>query len=154
MLFVIYILFSIYYSEDHSSIQGVLTKGGHFEGKIVTQNETYFMERTVHHFQHTDEFHTLVYRISDVTFNASRASCAHAQLKEKQKQMTRSRDSNNYAKYEHDRKDDTVTSPVEETRKYSKELNMKNLEDATIHYKRAKREVDPTKRICELYMQV
>ncbi|XP_060552175.1 disintegrin and metalloproteinase domain-containing protein 10-like [Ruditapes philippinarum] len=147
--------YSGYIKEDHSSIKGVLTKGGHFEGKIITHNETYFMERTIHHFQHADEFHTLVYRISDVTFNSSHSSCAHARLKERQRQLTGSRYSStaNVKKYETGKTIDTVTSAGDKTRNYSRELNIENLENEKVQNKRVKRELDPTKRICELYMQ-
>ncbi|XP_053388042.1 disintegrin and metalloproteinase domain-containing protein 10-like [Mercenaria mercenaria] len=143
--------YSGYIKEDSSKAYGVLTRGGHFEGKIITNNETYFMERAIHHFQHADEFHTVVYKISDVTFNSSHTSCAHAQLKEKQTQMTGSVNNYDYGGVDHITKH---VKPSEYTiEKYTEETNPDAFSKKKFNKTRMKRAVDPTKRICELYMQ-
>lgn len=126
----------------------MLTKGGQFEGRIITKDDTYIIEKAVHHFGEEADFHTILYKISDVTFNSSRTSCAHEQLKEKQNKMADSTqfDGHNIHGQVHEYK----KTDEESTGKYTKHVN-----DAKFERKiRNKRAVDPTKTICELYMQV
>ena len=135
-----------------------MSSTGHFEGKIITSNETYFIERSDHYFQEPVDHHSIIYRHSDVIFNTSRVSCAHARLKEKQKVLTKNMDvlpekANNHSvkvpvntfheelKYQtlnnHDVTDDVHDDVISELKRHRK-----------------RRAVDPLKTTCELYMQV
>ncbi|KAL4216377.1 Disintegrin and metalloproteinase domain-containing protein 10 [Mactra antiquata] len=124
------LLYSGIIQEDESKIHGVLKKKGHFEGRITSQNETFYIERASHHFDDVTNFHTIIYKHSDVIFNTSQSFCAHSKLLNTQKSLIPDAFNDNLSANRHWNKNEFV---------YQR--------------KRKKRAVDPTKKICELYME-
>ena len=146
-----------FFPGEPSRVHGVITTSGHFEGKLYTNQETYFIERAEHIFpESSSEFHTVIYRLSDVTFNTTLTSCLHDRLRQRQLEMTRDV-----------KKQKSFTTETDEVlrkdwhERYSEESNADDdfghSEDGAgkgrkLH--RIERAVDPTKVTCEIYMQV
>ncbi|KAL4216376.1 adam dec1 [Mactra antiquata] len=133
------LLYSGTIQEDGSKIQGVLKKKGHFEGSITSQNETFYIESASHHFDDVTNFHTIIYKHSDVIFNTSQSFCAQSKLFNTQKSLISDIEIENLS-----------------TKRYLNGSNTNsNFEyQANKHSRRKTRSVDPRKKICELYLQV
>lgn len=68
-------------TDDESAIvKGVLTSQGFFDGSITTRNEEYYLEPADRYFINIPDFHSIIYRISDVTFPRNSTFCAHHKL--------------------------------------------------------------------------
>lgn len=129
---------------------GVISTSGHFEGRIITPNETYFIEKTEHYFDEPVDYHSFIYRQSDVIFNTSQTTCARDRLKEKQKLfMIDQHGGGGGVKSMHIPGKDVT----EDWR--TKYLEGNDIIDDVIQWRgRRKRAIDPSKTTCELFMQV
>ncbi|XP_041355885.1 disintegrin and metalloproteinase domain-containing protein 10-like [Gigantopelta aegis] len=125
--------YSGYLKYEESYVHGVITASGHFEGKIVTPNETYVVEKADRYFSEPHDHHTVIYRTSDVDFDLDRAFCG-ADTHRKHLQKFQYNLSHN-VKLTSDR-----FHPVDRYMHYDP------------HYLH-KRAIDPLKLTCALYLQ-
>ena len=140
-------------TDEPSRIHGLITKEGQFEGTIYLPTETYFIERSNQHFSGNPEFHTIIYRLSDVTFNSSSPTCAHDKLYRKQSELNKRKMTSPESDVVTKTSDDTET---EWQQRYGEKVNSNQHDDEenTFNHRRKKRAIDPNKVTCELYLQV
>ncbi|XP_046331813.2 disintegrin and metalloproteinase domain-containing protein 10-like [Haliotis rufescens] len=130
------------------TVNGLITTTGHFQGTIDTGEEFYVVEKAKKYFKEPQDFHSVIYRRSDVKFDVDSAFCGAEKHRERlftiQQSATRkSNEGHNEDKgkttYDWSKDNDTHSDWSE---KY-------------LHYdhKRQKRDIVPTKTTCELYMQ-
>ena len=141
---------SLRVSDDpHSSVHGVVTADGLFEGHIVTgDGQQYVIERAARYFDLTPDFHSVIYREEDVVMNTINASLCqsdrlHDRLFEKQKNMTISQ-----------------KPPTAKSSSKSVQPSLDLLDHAKSRYTsqyhvpgRHKRGIDNSKTTCTLYVQ-
>ncbi|WAR29092.1 ADA10-like protein [Mya arenaria] len=139
--------YSGYVKETNAPLFVIICSSGHFEGIILDHNDTFYIERSVHYANNTD-FHTFIYRKSDVIRNSSQSMCGHAHMHPNERRMH---------KFEKEAQDVSLNSYDHSENDFSgnKYGMFKNhLNGGGTIYQRNKRAVDPTKTTCELYMQV
>ena len=133
-----------------SKVHGLITSTGQFEGKITIGNESYYVERSQHHFTEPQEFHSVIYKQSDVIFAPSESTCgvdrlykaiAHGQVLSGRNNQ---RD-NGKSKY----------MDSDNLRRLSAFANSQNpyTNNNEFSYHRNRRAIDPAKVTCEVYMQ-
>lgn len=54
-----------------TSVQGILTKEGLFDGHISTPDEVYYIEPASRYFKEQRHFHSVIYKASDVLHPAA-----------------------------------------------------------------------------------
>lgn len=135
-----------YLTNEPSKVHGIVSGQGHFEGKIYTNSETFFIERSNQPASDNQYSHSIIYKLSDVIFNRNVTSCPHAQMRKRQRVLfetnayVKTTDKNGFrAELE-----DSAQVPLE----YND--NSGSSEDKFVH--RYKRAAGP-KTTCELYMQ-
>ena len=116
-----------------SYIQGVITNSGHFEGKIITQNETYVVEKSRKYFSEPQDFHSVMYISSDIDFDLDGAFCG-ADIHRKHLEKFQRNLSNNIQ----------MTSD-----RFHPAGDYVTYDPHYLH----KRAIDPLKQTCELYLQ-
>ena len=133
-----------------SRVHGLITSTGQFEGKITIGNESYYVERSHHHFTEPQEFHSVIYKQSDVTFAPAESTCgvdrlyeaiAHGQV------FSGTNDQRDNAKLKY--------MDSDHLRRLSAFANGQNpyINKNEFSYHRNRRAIDPTKVTCEVYMQ-
>ena len=133
-----------------SRVHGLITSTGQFEGKITIGNESYYVERSHHHFPEPQEFHSVIYKQSDVTFAPAESTCgvdrlyeaiAHGQV------FSGSNDQSDTWKLKY--------MDSDHLRRLSAFANGQNpyINHNEFSYHRNRRAIDPTKVTCEVYMQ-
>lgn len=153
--------------ESDSHIHGVISRDGVFEGKITTENEQYVIEKSDRHFPERQPFHSVIYRHSDVQMDAFRGSFCHSdelhrKVKRWQDEDTRTRDKLKSAHAQRRRYDMVWEAKDSGFRNQSYMDYM----DVVWRYKgnagpgsgwytdnRKRRDTDPTKTTCTLYIQ-
>ncbi|XP_052268824.1 disintegrin and metalloproteinase domain-containing protein 10-like [Dreissena polymorpha] len=130
-----YTSYSGHIKECGGNVHGIITKDGHFEGRIITNEDIYHIERTRHYKNISDPtpYHTVVYRQSDVMFNITNAKCSHARKMNTSSIAGKTKFSDSDSKQTH--------------ADFGSEKWM------TRNYRRYKRGADTLKTTCELYMQ-
>ncbi|XP_052240254.1 disintegrin and metalloproteinase domain-containing protein 10-like isoform X2 [Dreissena polymorpha] len=130
-----YTSYSGHIKECGGKVHGIITKEGNFEGRIITNDDIYHLERTSHykHISDPTPYHTVVYRQSDVIFNITNAKCSHARKMKTSSIVGKTKFSDSDSKQTH--------------ADFGSEKWM------TRNYRRYKRGADPLKTTCELYMQ-
>ena len=145
--------------EKETSVHGIITSKGLFEGKITTANDTYVVERASRYFPDASpDFHSVIYRHSDVHmphFDSNNGSLCKAEiLQQKLKQWQDNRN-------KHPGKSKQPMRQISGTgagEKFEKTLSGVSLTDEGLKYEylnfRSKRStVDPRKTTCTLYVQ-
>ena len=122
-----------------SRVHGLITSTGQFEGKITIGNESYYVERSHHHFTEPQEFHSVIYKQSDVTFAPTESPCGVDRL---------------YEAISHDQVFNGTNDQRDNWRsKYMDSDHLRRLSANEFSNHRNRRAVDPTKVTCEVYMQ-
>ena len=67
-----FVSFPQYYADlpAQSAVHGILTKDGLFDGHISTPYETYYIEPTSRYMSNDSDFHSVIYKASDVVHPA------------------------------------------------------------------------------------
>ncbi|XP_037090955.1 disintegrin and metalloproteinase domain-containing protein 10-like [Pollicipes pollicipes] len=70
--------------DEDAVVQGVIGSDGLFDGSVVTASEHFYIEPSSRYFQQAQDFHSLIYRLSDVTHPRQPAGgCASQRLAER-----------------------------------------------------------------------
>ncbi|ESO85097.1 hypothetical protein LOTGIDRAFT_235956 [Lottia gigantea] len=56
-------------NEDHSIVHGIINSQGHFDGKIWTPFDQFIIGPSLKYYENEQPFHSIIYRLSDITFN-------------------------------------------------------------------------------------
>ena len=75
--------------EANSSVHGVITTEGIFEGKIITPDQTYIMERSKHFFKTPQPYHSVIYKQTDITMDLNSILCKSDELHQNLKNQQR-----------------------------------------------------------------
>ena len=135
--------------EPESSVQGVVTSAGIFEGKITTPDDQYVIESSTRHFTEPQSFHSVIYRYSDVKMdNLTSSLCKgdelHRKLKHYQQSETKAQKFQELPLQLQHNDSENFGNTVY--------ISSNNWKEKYVHT-RHKRSIDPTKTTCTLYLQ-
>ena len=122
---------------EESHVFGTITSSGHFEGQVQIYNNTYIIEKSSRHNYTNVNFHSVMYNVHDVVIPDHQTFCGIKNEFEKLKLRTNAEDKT--------RPDDG---------NMHRDFRLRYTSDDTDKHKRHRRAIDPSKKICELYMQV
>ena len=129
-----------------SHVHGIITKEGLFEGKVLTVDEHYSIERASHHFREPQNFHTVMYKHSDVTLRRS-GTCLSDEL---YRNVTRPPPRLKNQRLKRNPKDHGRHS----RKKYAKYRDHHaNVAEKYLDHNVQKRGIDKKKTTCTLYVQ-
>ncbi len=137
------------------SVKGIITTTGHFQGTVTRDGEQYVIEKSSSYFQEPTEFHSVIYRTSDIDLDIHSALCGADIHRENLLKIQKTA-----------KKDKTVERPKSEDLPevledlntdedvFSQDTDSDWSDDKYVRYssRRTKRTVS-TKNTCELYIQ-
>ena len=125
------------FSDDPtSSVYGLVTRDGLFEGHITSSHGRYVIERSSRYFNTTQPFHSVIYRHDDVIDIKSGTDCNSDDLHSKMYQKQKSDNKNKQPKYS------SVKQPLFKTNVRLKPSDLKvNVTDTKWRSGRRKRDV-------------
>ncbi|XP_067653921.1 disintegrin and metalloproteinase domain-containing protein 10-like [Haliotis asinina] len=133
---------------SRTTVNGIITTTGHFQGTVDTGDEFYVVEKAKKYFKKPQDFHSVVYRKSDVKFDIDSAFCGTD--KHNERLLTIQKSAMKNFNEDNGRYNETGTHDWSKDEDTHSDWSEKYLRYGNTRRKRA---IVPTKTTCELYMQ-